>query len=129
MPPARPTRSLARLAVAGLAALALVGAGCAGDEDVAREDFEDRLYDRMDEQITEAQATCLTDRIYDEFDQDQINTIVWAATEDELSASTQETLRAINEECVGDASLPSSTTTTTTESQTGTSESTTTTGG
>lgn len=116
VPPARPTRPLARLAGAGLAALALVGAGCAGEEDVTREDFEEKLVDRLDGAITEDEAICLTDRVYEEFDQEQVNTIVWAATEDELSAGVQEKLRAINDECVGDASQPS---TTTTEAQEG----------
>jgi hypothetical protein len=98
--PARPSRPLVRLAVAGAAVLALTaGVGCSSDEDITRADFRTKLLDRTDDAITEDQATCITDAVYDAFGQDDVNTIVWAATEDEMSEDMQAKLKAINEQC------------------------------
>lgn len=99
MPAARPSRSPARLVAAAVAVVALAGgvAGCGGDQDVDRADFEDKLVERTD--IPEPVAACITDRVYQRFDQAQINRIVQAATVAELPADTEGPLADINEAC------------------------------
>lgn len=76
------TPVLRRLAV-GLAvpAVLALGLGACGSDDVSKDKFTSELQDKAN--LTEAQATCVTDRIYDELDQDQINEIYEADTPDE----------------------------------------------
>lgn len=98
MPAARSLRPATRLAVATVAvvALALGTAGCGGNEDVDRADFQEKLIERTT--IPEDVATCITDRVYEQFDQGEINDIVVAATVEELQGAEGE-LEAINQEC------------------------------
>lgn len=98
MPPARPSRPLARLAVSAAAAtaLALGAVGCGGNEDVDRADFQEKLIERT--KVPEAVGVCITDRVYDQFDQDEINHIVEAATVEELRGAEGE-LEVIDREC------------------------------
>lgn len=91
-------------------ALVLVGAlglgACASSDDIDQQQFTADLRERTD--ITEAQATCLTDKIYDEFDQAEVNRIYHAATEAEVGGDTLETLDGFNAECITDAGSSSS---------------------
>lgn len=98
MPSSRPTPTLARLVLPAVAvvALALGVAACGGDEDIERSDFQEKLIERTT--IPEPVAACITDRVYDEFDQEAINRIVVAATVEELRGADEE-LAVINEEC------------------------------
>ncbi|HYI62740.1 MAG TPA: hypothetical protein VEW93_13155 [Acidimicrobiales bacterium] len=100
MPAARPSRSPARLVAVAVAVVALVAGtvGCSGDEDIARDDFEEKLVERTE--IPEAAAACITDRVYAEFEQGQINAIVQAATVKELPDDAEGTLEVINRECL-----------------------------
>lgn len=104
MSPARPPRSLARLVGTAAVAVALaVGAvGCGGDQDISRADFEEKLLERTEGQVSEEVAICITDRVFEEFDEGARRTIVYAATEDELTEGTLATLRTINDECTAE---------------------------
>jgi hypothetical protein len=79
-------------------ALAAGAVGCSGDEDVVRADFEEKLVERT--KIPDEAAACITERVYAEFDQDQINRIVQAATVNELPDGTEAALEVINRECL-----------------------------
>lgn len=98
MPAARSLRPATRLAVAtvAVAALALGITGCGGNEDVDKADFQEKLIERTT--VPEGVAACITDRVYEQFDQDEINEIVFAATVEELQGAEDE-LQAIDEEC------------------------------
>jgi len=98
VPRVRPHRPLARLAGAALIALALVAAGCGGDEDVSRKTFADDFRERTT--LPKRDATCITDAIYDEFGQAEINKIYRAGSEDELADDTREKLDEINQTCL-----------------------------
>lgn len=98
-----PRPLLAVVAVVGLA----FGA-CAGSEDVTREQFEADLLERTQDgegepQLTEEQAACLSDAVFEDYDQAEINRIYRAATEDELGNERRDELAAINERCLGEA--------------------------
>ncbi len=97
MPAARSLRP-ARLAVATIAvvALALGAAGCGGSKDISKADFQEKLIERTT--IPEDVATCITDRVYDQFNPDEIEDIVVAATVEELEGA-QDELKVINDEC------------------------------
>lgn len=98
MPTARPIRTVARLALSAVAigALVLGAAACGGDEDIEQSDFQEKLIERT--AIPEPVAACITDRVYAEFEPDQIDRIVVAATIEELREA-EEDLVAINAEC------------------------------
>lgn len=90
-------RSLTRLLLVTATVVAVSAAGCGGAEDVARSDFESDLRERTT--VPQSVSECLTERIYDEFDQGEVNRIYRAATETELDADTKETLAGFNREC------------------------------
>lgn len=102
-------------------ALVLVLVGCGGDEDITASTFQEDLLARVnptdedaDEVMPEAVAECFTDKVFDEFDQAEINRIYHAADEDELGNETRDTLQAFNQQCYveeGDAGSESTTTT------------------
>lgn len=102
MPSARPRR-LTRHAVAALAAgaagLVALG-GCGGETDIDRATFRAELQERT--QRPEAVVECLTERIYDEFEQGDVNRIYRAASEAEFTDTEREQLRVINEECLAE---------------------------
>jgi hypothetical protein len=93
----RSPRSLTRLFFAAATVVALGAAGCGGAEDVERSDFESDLRERTT--VPQSVSECLTERIYDEFDQGEVNRIYRAATETELDADTKETLAGFNRAC------------------------------
>jgi hypothetical protein len=95
------------LVVAAVVVALALGA-CAKDEDVTKADFKadliERTKDSDDEPVlSDDVATCLTDAIFDEYDQAEINRIYRAATEDELGNERRDELVAINERCFADA--------------------------
>jgi hypothetical protein len=109
--------------------LALVLAGCGGDEDVTQDQFQEDLYTRVngadadpddegaDTVMPEAVAACITEKVFAEWgdDQAEINRIYRAADEDELGNETRDTLSAFNQQCYvaeGGAEAPDTTTTT-----------------
>lgn len=96
MPTPHPSRSTVRRGVI-LASLVALTAACGGGQDVARDRFSSDLRARTT--IPQDVADCLTDAIYEEFDQTEINQIYRAATEDELEDSTRETLDGFNRTC------------------------------
>lgn len=77
--------------------VALVATACGGDEDVARTRFSSDLRARTT--VPEEVADCLTEAIYDEFDQPEINRIYRAASEDELTDETRQALDGFNRTC------------------------------
>lgn len=85
-----------RRAVAALAAAGLVLAAC-GSDDVSESKFRDELVERT--ALTEAQAECVTDKVYDEFDQGQINDIYTADTEEEAGEDEAARFTEIVSEC------------------------------
>jgi hypothetical protein len=80
----------------------LIVAGCGGGGDISRDTFSSDLRERTT--VPEDVASCLTERIYDQFDQGEVNEIYRAASEDELEDDTRETLSDINEACFTEAS-------------------------
>ena len=49
--------------------------------------------------MPESVATCLTDRIFEDYDQAEVNRIYRAATEDELGTERRDELDVLNQEC------------------------------
>ncbi len=105
-PLSRPPHRAAARALAAAVVLVLVLVGCGGDEDVSAEQFQEDLLERVNpsdddaEQVMpESVAACFTEKIYDEFDQQEINRIYHAADEDELGNATRDTLNQFNQEC------------------------------
>lgn len=96
MPTPRPPLSMLRGGVA-VALVALATAACGGGEDVARDRFSSDLRARTT--VPEEVADCLTEAIYDEFDQNEINRIYRAASEDELTDETRQALDGLNRTC------------------------------
>ncbi len=100
MPPA--LRPLARAAAPLVLAVgALLVAGCGGPDDVDRSTFQDDLEERTT--IPTPVAECITDAVYDEFDQGDVNDIYQAPTDDELRDQLGEdafaSLNDINQTC------------------------------
>jgi len=91
------SRLTARLAFVVASLLALGITACGGGEDVAQDRFASDLRERTT--IPKGVAECLTDKVYEEFDQTEINRIYQAATEDELEDATRETLDGFNRTC------------------------------
>jgi hypothetical protein len=85
------------LAAVAAVVLALALGACGQDEDVTAERFQADLVERTD--ITEDAAACLTDAIFEEYDQAEVNRIYRAATEDELGNERRDELVAINDRC------------------------------
>ncbi|HEV7722426.1 MAG TPA: hypothetical protein VGO60_14130 [Iamia sp.] len=87
-----------RVGLAAPAALALGLAACGGDGDVSKEDLSSELQEGGD--LSEAEATCVTDRVFDELDQDQINELYTSNDDDEaLDAETSQLFTTIGVEC------------------------------
>lgn len=107
--------------VAVVVALAL--GACSQDEDVSRDTFREHLIERTttdddEPTISEEAAACMTDAIFEDYDQPEINRIYRAATEDELGNERRDELIVINQRCLAehplaDADADTSTTTTT----------------
>jgi hypothetical protein len=91
--------SVLRRVTIGLAAPAVLALGLAacGSGDVSKEKFTSDLQDEAG--YTEAQATCVTDRLYDELEQDQINDLYEADTEEEAGAEGFEALTTAATDC------------------------------
>lgn len=98
MPTARPTRAAVRLiaSVVASGALALGATACSGDDSIERSEFQEKLIERTT--IPQPVAECITDRVYAEFEPDEISRIVVAATIEELR-DNRDDLVAINEAC------------------------------
>ena len=116
-----------RSLVAVLAVVVALAAGaCASDGDVSKEQFQADLQTRTD--IADGPAACITEAIFHDYDQHEINRIYRAATEDELGNERRDELVAINERCFSSDSSDSSdssessTTTSTTSTSTSTTE-------
>jgi len=91
-----------RLLVAALAVVVALAAGaCASDDDVSRDTFEADLVKRTE--IPDDVAACMTEAIFAEYDQAEINRIYRAATEDELGNERRDELAVINERCFAEA--------------------------
>ena len=82
-------------ALAVVAALAL--GACSDDGDVTKAQFQADLQERTE--VPESVATCLTDRIFEDYDQAEVNRIYRAATEDELGTERRDELDVLNQEC------------------------------
>ena len=102
----RPTSRTVARAVVAAAALVLLLAGCGGDEDISAEQFSTDLQERTgtipetEEQVVPPEvADCFTEKVYDEFDQQEINRIYHAADEDELGNTTRDKLNEFNQAC------------------------------
>ncbi len=102
--PARPSGLLLALVIA----VALVAAACGGAGDVDKETFQSDLLERVntpaeeagdDAPLPEDVAACITDKVFDEYGQSDINRIYRAATATELDADVKDRLTLINQEC------------------------------
>jgi hypothetical protein len=78
-----------------VAALAL--GACGEDGDVSKAQFQADLEERTE--VPEDVAACLTDRIFADYDQAEVNRIYRAATEDELGNERRDELDTLNQEC------------------------------
>lgn len=95
--------------VAAAAVVALALGACSQDEDVTRERFESDLLERTevdgDPTLSEDAAICITDAVFDAYDQAEVNRIYRAATEDELTNERRDELVVINERCLSEHPL------------------------
>jgi hypothetical protein len=93
------TSPLRRLALGLVVPAALaVGLAACGDSDVSKSKFSSELQDEAG--LTEAQADCVVDNLYEEFDQGEINDLYSADTEDEAPEGGLEALQTATTECV-----------------------------
>lgn len=101
--PRRPRPAPLVLALA--TALLLLGASaCGGTDPVDQETFQADLMERTNpedgpEVVPEAVAACLTEKIYAEYDQAEVDRIYRAATQTELDEDVRDTLTRFNQEC------------------------------
>lgn len=101
--PRRPRPASLVLAVA--TAILLLGASaCGGTDEVTPEQFQAELLERTNPEegdpiVPESVAACLTDKIFDEFDQEEVDRIYRAATQTELDEDVRATLNRFNGEC------------------------------
>lgn len=88
---------------AGLLAVAIVvaGAGCGG-EDITRGRFRSQLVESGDGRITPEVASCVTDALFDELDQDDIEVLYAARSADDVPAATARRLDRAIEACTGE---------------------------
>lgn len=109
--PARPSGLLLALALA----VALVAAACGGASDVDQETFQADLLERVNspaaeagepEPLPEDVAACITERVYAEYDQGEVNRIYRAATQTELDEDVRASLNAINKDCFEELGPP-----------------------
>lgn len=78
-----------RIAILIAASAALLGvSGCGGD--VSKEKFTSELVKKAS--LTEAQATCVTDKLYAELNQDEINNLYGADKITDVSAKERDSL-------------------------------------
>lgn len=90
--------SSSRSLVAAFAVVVALAVGaCGQDEDVTQEQFQADLEERTG--VSEDIAACLTQEIFDRYDQAEVNRIYRAATEDELGNERRDELAAINQGC------------------------------
>jgi hypothetical protein len=104
VPPA--LRPLARAAAPlALVAGALLATGCGGSDDVSPSTFRDDLQERTT--IPEPVAECITDAVYDQFEQGDVNDIYRAPSDaelrDQLGEDAFAELNEINQTCFTDA--------------------------
>jgi hypothetical protein len=85
----------------GLAAtaLALSAAACGGDDGVTKADMEEYLRGGG---FGEAQASCVTDRLFDDLDEDQLLAVYEADEGDELEPAIGEAVEAASAACAGE---------------------------
>jgi hypothetical protein len=92
------------LVAAAVVVLALAAGACSQDEDVTKERFQADLIERTTKDdeptVSEDAAACITDAIFDEYDQAEVNRIYTAATEDELTNERRDELVVINQRCL-----------------------------
>lgn len=92
-------RSRSRL-LAGVAAVVLLLAAC-GEGDATRAELIEMLSSPGEpgaQNLTEAEAECIADRLFNRFDQEQINAI--ARPGEELPAGSRQILIEATQECV-----------------------------
>ncbi len=93
------TSPLRRLALGLVAPAALVvGLAACGEGDVSKEKFSSELQDEAG--LTETQADCVVDSLFEEFDQGEINDLYSADTEDEAPEGGLEALQTATTECI-----------------------------
>lgn len=85
------------LAAVAVVVVALTLGACSQDEDVTKERFESDFRARTGQ--SKEVSACITDAIFDDYDQPEINRIYRAATEDELGNERRDELVAINDRC------------------------------
>lgn len=102
--PRRPrSPRLTRLALTGVVVIALGASACGGTTDVSKEKFSADLQKRTTVDgtviVRDAVATCLTDKIFAEYDQSEVNRIYRAATQTELDDDVRAKLTTFNKDC------------------------------
>ena len=99
---------------------ALGASACGGTDPVDQETFQSELLERTNPEdgpvVPEAVAACLTDKIFEEFDQEEVDRIYRAATQTELDEDVGAQLSDFNGECFEAEGPPEGGTTTTVES-------------
>ena len=92
------TPALRRLAL-GLAAPAILALGLSacGSSDASRSDVQEQLEKGG---LNEEQSTCVTDSLFDELDQGQINDLYEADTPEEAGEEATTALTTATQECV-----------------------------
>jgi hypothetical protein len=89
--------------------LALALGACSQDEDVTKERFRSDLVERTttddEPTISDDAAACITDAVFDAYDQHEINRIYTAAAEDELGNERRDELVEINDRCLAEHPL------------------------
>ena len=89
--------------------LALALGACSQDDDVTKERFRADLIERTttddEPTISDDAASCITDAVFDDYDQHEINRIYTAATEDELGNERRDELVEINDRCLSEHPL------------------------
>jgi hypothetical protein len=86
-----------RVGLAAPAVLALGLAACGGGSDVSKADVTSELQEGGD--LSEAEATCVADQVFDTLDQDQINELYTSDDDEALDAETAELLTSFGVEC------------------------------
>jgi hypothetical protein len=84
-----------------VAASALLLSAC-GDEAGTRENLVDALSDPAGQQpgVSEAEAECIADRLYTQFDEDTLDQLAAARAPEQLPPGTATALRDATAECV-----------------------------
>jgi hypothetical protein len=107
--------------VIAVAVLALAAGACSQDKDVTEARFASDLRERARNTEDEATMTveeskCFAGKVFDEYDQAEINRIYTAATEDELTNERRDELLVLAGECgIEPPAAPAEESTTTTE--------------